>query len=145
MRHDLIVSQSVIINTYASKVWNALTNPEQIKKYLFGTEAITDWQKGSKVVFQGEYNGLKYEDKGLVLESIINEKLVYTYWSGFYGLEDKSENYSMITYSIIELSSNQCSFTWSQKGFATEEGYNHSLSGMEELLKTIKTIAEQDK
>lgn len=42
MRHDLIVSKSVIIHASQDNVWNAMTNPKIIKEYLFGTETITE-------------------------------------------------------------------------------------------------------
>jgi len=39
--------KSITINAPAAKVWDALINPELIKQYLFGTEAISDWEVGS--------------------------------------------------------------------------------------------------
>jgi uncharacterized protein YndB with AHSA1/START domain len=146
MRHDLTVSESVKINTPASKVWNALTNPQIIKEYLFGTETITDWKVGSDIIFQGEYGENKehkYRDKGVVRENVPNELLSYSYWSGFSGLEDKPENYSLVTYTLKDDGNNQTIFTWTQKGFATEDGYQHSLSGMKEFLEQIKGIVER--
>lgn len=142
MRQDLIVSHSVEIKAEPKQVWNALTNPEIIKEYLFGTETITDWKVGSEIIFQGEYEGHKYRDKGIVRENIPNQLLSYSYWSGFSGLEDKPENYSLITYTI-EKNGNSTKFTWTQKGFATEEGYQHSKSGMEAFLQQIKDIVER--
>lgn len=62
-----------------------------IKKYLFGTETLTDWQPGSEIIFKGKYgdqNQHKYGDKGVILENIPGKKLSYRYWSGFSGLED---------------------------------------------------------
>jgi uncharacterized protein YndB with AHSA1/START domain len=146
MRHDLTVSQSIIINAPASKVWDALTNPEIIKEYLFGTETITDWKVGSDVIFQGEYGDnkeYKYRDKGIVRENIPNQLLSYSYWSGFSGLEDKPENYSLVTYTLVDKGNNQTEFTWTQKGFGTEEGYQHSLTGMTGFLEQIKGIIER--
>ncbi|MFT4523676.1 MAG: hypothetical protein ACI8ZN_002631 [Bacteroidia bacterium] len=43
MNKKLKVSKSIAINASATQVWDALTDPEKIKVYLFGTEAITDW------------------------------------------------------------------------------------------------------
>jgi uncharacterized protein YndB with AHSA1/START domain len=146
MRHDLSVSQSIIINAAPSKVWDGLTNPEIIKEYLFGTETITDWNVGSGIIFQGEYGDnkeYKYQDKGIVRENVPNQLLSYNYWSGFSGLEDKPENYSLVTYTIVEKGDNQTEFTWTQKGFGTEEGYQHSLTGMTSFLEQIKTIIER--
>src|SRR5665647_1090659 len=145
MRHDLIVSETIDINAEPSKVWNALTNPEIIKKYLFGTETITDWKVGSEIIFQGEYGEnkeYKYRDKGVILENVLNQLLSYSYWSGFSGLEDKPENYSVVIYKLESGDNKKTKFTWTQKGYATEEGYQHSLNGMKKFLKQIKEIIE---
>ena len=147
MRHDLIVSESIDINAAPSKVWEALTNPEIIKKYLFGTETITDWKVGSEIIFQGEYGENKeysYRDKGVIMQNVANELLSYTYWSGFSGLEDKPENYSLVTYSLQSADGKKTTFTWEQKGYATEEGYQHSLTGMKGFLGQIKQIVEEE-
>jgi uncharacterized protein YndB with AHSA1/START domain len=146
MRHDLVVSKSIDINVSPAKVWEGLTNPKIIKEYLFGTETITDWKVGSDIIFQGEYGDnkeFKYRDKGIVRENILNELLSYTYWSGFSGLEDKPENYSLVTYTLIDTGNNTTNFTWTQKGFGSEEGYNHSSGGMDEFLKKIKEVMEK--
>ncbi|MEP6926504.1 MAG: SRPBCC domain-containing protein [Ginsengibacter sp.] len=146
MKNDLIVSESVVINAAPSKVWDALTNPEIIKKYLFGTETITDWKVGSEIIFQGEYGENKehtYRDKGIIKQNVPNELLSYSYWSGFSGLENKPENYSLVTYSLQSDDNKKTIFTWTQKGYATEEGYQHSLSGMKEFLEQIKKLIEE--
>lgn len=143
MNQDLVVSQSIKINAPASKVWDALTNPDIIKEYLFGTETVTDWEPDSTVFFQGEYGEIKYKDGGVVIENILHQKLSYTYWSGFTGLEDKPENYSLVTYTLKNDTDDITNFTWTQKGFATEEGYQHSLGGMTAFLEQIKAIVER--
>lgn len=65
MNNNLVVSRSIDINSSPSKVWEALTTPDIIKEYLFGTETVTDWKVGSEIVFQGEYEGKKYRDHGI--------------------------------------------------------------------------------
>jgi uncharacterized protein YndB with AHSA1/START domain len=145
MRHDLTVSESVLIDVEPEKVWRALTDPEIIKKYLFGTETLTDWKPGSEIIFQGKYgdeNQHTYKDKGIILENIPGKKLSYSYWSGFSRLEDKPENYSIITYLLHDKNDGKTSFTWTQQGYATEENYQHSLQGMNEFLLQIKNIIE---
>ena len=140
---DLTVSKSVLINAPLSKVWDALTNPEIIKEYLFGTETITDWKVGSEVIFQGEYQGHKYKDKGLVVENMTNRILSYRYWTAFSGLEDKPENYSLVTYNLSLEPEELVNLTWTQNGFANEAGYNHSETGMDAFLQSIKQIIER--
>ncbi len=142
MRHDLIVSKSIEINADVAKVWKGLTTPETIKEYLYGTETITDWKVGSEVIFQGEYNGQKYRDRGVVLENVTNELLSYSYWSGFSGLEDKPENYSLVTYTLKSIDDKTTLFTWTQKGFANEQGYDHTEQGMKSFLEKLKEVIE---
>lgn len=143
MNHELSVSESVIVNADVKKVWETLTNPVLIKEYLFGTETITDWKVGSPIIFQGEYQGQKYKDKGVILEFKPMETLSYSYWSGFTGVEDKPENYSKVSYHVKAIDAKTTEFTWTQKGFATEEGYNHSKSGMTHFLRGIKAAMEK--
>ncbi len=111
MDKNLIASSNINIQSTPEKVWEVLTNPEKIKEYLFGTEVVTDWNIGSPIVFQGEYDGQQYKDKGNVIENMRNELLQYDYWSGFSGLVDKSENYSLVTYKIEKLDDNSVNFT----------------------------------
>lgn len=143
MREDLEVSNSIDINADSTKVWKSLTDPEIIKDYLFGTETVTDWKPGSEVVFQGEYEGKKYRDHGIVKENVENKLLSYTYWSGMSGLEDKPENYSLITYTLKPIEDNITTFTWTQKGYADEDSYNHTMNGMDDFLKKIKEVVEK--
>ena len=35
---ELTVRNKIVIHASASKVWDALTNPEQTKKYMFGAK-----------------------------------------------------------------------------------------------------------
>ena len=88
MDKNLIASSNINIQSTPEKVWDVLTNTVEIKKYLFGSEVITDWKIGSPIVFQGEYDGQKYKDKGNVIENKKNELLKYDYWNGFSGLEE---------------------------------------------------------
>ncbi|MBI3124849.1 MAG: SRPBCC domain-containing protein [Ignavibacteriales bacterium] len=140
---DLEVSSSIEINASKEKVWKGLTDPDIIKDYLYGTNTVTDWKVGSEILFQGEWEGKQYRDKGVILQIIPNELISYSYWSGFSGIEDKPENYSTVTYKIEPVGDDKIKFTWVQKGFASEQNYEHSNNGMEEFLKGIKAVIEK--
>lgn len=142
MNHDLKVAKSIEIKASAAAVWEVLTNPAIIKHYLHGTETITDWQVSSPIIFQGEYDGQTYKDKGIVQENKGNERLSYLYWSGFSGTEDAPENYSLVTYTIAPHSETSVLFTWEQKGFASETGMQHSEQGLMGMLEQIRDLAE---
>jgi len=143
MNQDLVVSKTILVNASPTKVWAALTTPEIIKEYLYGTETITDWKVGSSIVFQGEYEGHKYRDHGVILKNDLHSSLSYSYWSGFSGLEDKPENYSTVTYVLEKKGDNATEFTWIQKGYASEENQKHSENGMLDFLMKFKEVAEK--
>lgn len=143
MNKNLIASSKITIKSTPEKVWDILTNPVKIKEYLFGTEVITDWKIGSPIIFQGEYDGQQYKDKGNVIENKKNELLKYDYWSRFSGLEDKPENYSLVTYKIENLDDNSVNFIWHQQGFSSEEGNCHTEEGLKAMLEKIKELGEK--
>lgn len=141
MNIELSIQKSINFNAEKSKVWDALINPEMIRQYLFGTEVISEWKAGSTMIFQGEWEGQKYKDKGNIL-AIEPEKLFqYNYWSRFSGLEDKDENYSFVTYQISE-EGNQTVLTLTQKGFANEQSKDHSEISWGMILEKMKKIVE---
>lgn len=143
MNLNLQVAESILINVSASRMWDVLTNPEIIKEYLFGTETLTDWKVGSEIIFQGEYEGHKYRDHGVIKENNLHRRIAYSYWSGFSGLEDKPENYSMVIYDLEPVDATHTKFTWTQKGYPDETRQKHSQSGMKAFLEQIKVIAER--
>jgi len=49
----LIARQSVFIKAPPERVWRALTDPEMIRQYLFGTDAESDWKVGSPIRYRG--------------------------------------------------------------------------------------------
>ncbi len=141
MNKELTITISIEINTDKAKVWDALTNPEKIKVYLFGTETLTDWKTGSEIIFQGEYQGHQYKDKGTILDIKTDELLQYFYWSGFSGLEDKPENYSLVAYKL-ETANDNTLLTLTQTGFANEQTQQHSKTVWTNVLKQIKQMTE---
>ena len=51
MKSNIRGRATISIDATASKVWEALTTPRIIKQYFFGTDAISDWQPGSAIIF----------------------------------------------------------------------------------------------
>jgi uncharacterized protein YndB with AHSA1/START domain len=92
--------KTVTIHASRDKVWNALTDPKEVKQYLHGTQMSTDWKEGSPITWRGEWKGRAYEDKGTVLGVEPQKRLKYTHWSPMGGSEDKPENYHTVTYEL---------------------------------------------
>ena len=62
------LSTTMTINAPAAKVWEALMNPEKVKQYFFGTNVISEWKKGSPIIWEGEWEGKTYQDTGKILD-----------------------------------------------------------------------------
>src|SRR6187399_1192874 len=97
-----VAKAQAIINANTAKVWNALTNPEMIKKYMFGATVISDWKEGSKIIWKGEWEGKSYEDKGKILRFEPEKSLQYSHFSPLSGLHDNPENYHIVTIDLEE-------------------------------------------
>jgi uncharacterized protein YndB with AHSA1/START domain len=52
MPFSATVSQDIRASVEA--VWDAITKPEIVKQYFFGTNLVTDWKPGSPLFFRGE-------------------------------------------------------------------------------------------
>ena len=142
MDKKLTFEKSIFIQAPISEVWKALVTPSLIKEYLFGTETISDWRKGSSITFQGVWQNKPYVDRGTILEIETERYLVYTYWSSFTGAPDVPENYSTIRYQLIPEGTGT-KFTLSQIGFASAEARDHSASNWEHVMQSIKKMVEE--
>jgi uncharacterized protein YndB with AHSA1/START domain len=140
--NNLISSKSIAINAGPEIVWGILTDPTWISQYLFGAETITDWKPGSAILFRIKFDNQEFIDKGIVVEYNEPESLKYRYWSGFCGLEDKPENYSIVSYHIEKIDSKASKLTWSQTGFVDEQSRSSSENSLVNILGQIKSFAE---
>jgi uncharacterized protein YndB with AHSA1/START domain len=142
MKKGLTSRTSIVIHAPVAKVWEALTEPELIKQYLFGTEAISDWKVGSSIAYKGVWEGKSYEDKGRILQLVPERLLQSTYWSSMGGLEDKPENYATVTYEL-EPRDNNTQLTVSSDNIATEKERDHTEKNWEKVLETMKKLLEK--
>lgn len=142
MPQELLLKKSIAIEAPIYVVWEALVTPQLIKRYFYGTETVTDWKKGSPILFRGEWEGKSYEDKGIIQE-IEEEKFIkYTYWSSFSGTTDSPENYCNITYTLSE-SGDKTFFTVTQDGFKHRELMEHSMKSWGTVMENLKIMIEQ--
>jgi len=93
---------TIRLNASADKVWDALTNPAKVKLWQFGSELITNWEKGSDIEFITEWEGKIFKQWGKILEIKQNEIIKYSLFAPGPDLEDKQENYFIMTYFLRE-------------------------------------------
>ncbi|SON93472.1 Activator of Hsp90 ATPase 1-like protein (fragment) [Xanthomonas citri pv. fuscans] len=85
-----------------SKVWKALTVPELVKQWQYGSDLLTTWEVGTPIVFRNEWNGQVLEQKGTVLEFLPESRLKYSLFFPRPDLQDIPEHYFFMTYVLTE-------------------------------------------
>ena len=142
MSESFTAQHSIAIRAPASRVWQALTRPELVKQYLFGTEMTADWRVGGAITYRGQWEGKPYLDKGAVKVFEPERLLVTTYFSSLSGSEDKPENYNTVTYRLAE-SDGRTTLTIIQDNNPTREAADHSAANWAVVLEALKILVEK--
>lgn len=142
MKTDIITKEAIEINAPASKVWDALTKPELVKQYFFGTTVKSTWQKGSPINWTGEWEGKSYHDKGTILDVQPGKMVKYSYWSSMGGTEDKPENYVDVTYKLQE-KDGKTKLTVLQENIPDEKMREHSSENWRKVIGELKKLVER--
>lgn len=99
----MIIENNVSINADPSTVWEYLTRPELMKKWM-GEPAMeidiqTDWTVGKAIIIKG-FHHLPFENKGIVLQFESGRLLQYSHLSSLSRLPDIIENYAVFTFNL---------------------------------------------
>ncbi len=136
-----VARASIGIAVPTERVWDGLTNPDIIKQYMFGVDAICDWHEGSPLVLRGVWEGKPFEDKGTVLRVEEGRLLEYTHFSPLSGVEDLPENYHTITVELTD-DGGRTELLLEQDNNGSEEERDHSASMWATMLGTLKDVLE---
>jgi uncharacterized protein YndB with AHSA1/START domain len=93
---------SVRINAPRRKVWLALTVPDLVKQWQYGSDLLTTWEVGTPIVFRNEWNGQVFEQKGKVLEFVPESRVKYSLFFPRPDLQDIPEHSFFMTYELTE-------------------------------------------
>jgi uncharacterized protein YndB with AHSA1/START domain len=150
MSQPLFVQNSISIHAPAAKVWDALVNPAQTKKYMFGCETVSNWKPGSSLLWKGVYEGKEMVFvKGNIVAIRPGAYLSYTVIDpNSASIPDIPENYLTVEYILEEQDGNTL-LTARQGDFSTvaegEKRYNETYNGGEgwsPILVQIKALVE---
>lgn len=143
MNRKLLATTSISIHATPAEVWQALTTPEIIKQYLYGTDTSTNWELGSPITFSGEYDGKPYIDKGVILEIYPQRVLSYSYWSSLSGRDDFEDNYAHITYHISSFDE-ETTLVITQDNLEDDEEVVKAEENWMNVSKDIKRVVESN-
>jgi uncharacterized protein YndB with AHSA1/START domain len=144
---ELKVMKSITLNADVSTVWKALTKPEMTKKYMFGTEVISDWKVGSPILWKGTSKGEeKIIMKGSIEKIEAGRLLQFKAFDLNAKYNDVPSNYIQSIYELTPklgktvLSVTQGDYSHMEDGikrFADANG------GLNQALNALKTLIEK--
>lgn len=137
------INKEIELSATSTQVWQALTTPQLIKQYLFGTNAVSEWKEGSSIEFRGSYEGTTYVDKGVILDFEPGKNLKYSYLSSFSNLEDTPENYSILTFTLTT-THHTTTLRLTQENILNEKSAEHSAKSWEMVLAQLKNVVEKE-
>lgn len=140
--NGFVAHASTTVNAPISTVWDALVNPAVIKRYMFGADVTSTWKEGTPIVWKGEWQGKRYEDKGVVLRAQPNRLLSYSHFSPLEGKPDTPDNYHTVTVELSELADGT-EISLSQDNNATEQAREHSEKNWNMALAGLKKVVEE--
>jgi len=130
------------IDASPDRLWAALTDPDTIARYLFGSRVSTDWKTGSPIVYRGEWEGEPYEDKGTILEIVPGERLITSYYSPLSGKPDVPESYQTVSYLLAE-DGDGTRVTVTQDGCADAAEAERASGNWRMVLDSLKSVIEE--
>ena len=143
MAENLPAEADVTIQGSVAQVWDALTNPEKIRRYMFGATVESEWRVGSPIVWRGEWKGRPFEDKGRILEIQQGRKLRYSHYSPLSGAPDRPESYHTVTIQVDGLDGS-VRVELSQDNNPTERAAEESRRNWSAMLDGLKKTVEAE-
>ena len=142
MKKGLTATASIRIKAPIERVWDALINPELIRRYMFGTEVISEFKEGTPIIWKGVWNGKPYEDKGTILKKDLLKTLEFTHFSPLTGIPDVEENYHTLTYKLTD-EGDYTVVSLSQDNNADDKARIHAQKNWHRMLESLKKTLEK--
>lgn len=133
----LVARAEVAVKATAERVWRALTDPAELKQFMFGSTVESTFRKGAPITFAGEWQGKPYKDKGEILAVEPNRLLSYSHYSPMMGKPDRPENYHTVTITLAPASGGT-RVTLEQDNNDSEQARAHSAKNWEMMLAGLK-------
>jgi uncharacterized protein YndB with AHSA1/START domain len=143
MQRGFDAVKTLAIEAPPAKVWRALTDPDQVREYMHGTNLASDWVVGDPITWSGEWKGKSYVDKGTVLEVEPERRLSYTHWSPMGGSDDRPENYHTVSI-VLTAEGSKTKLTLTQDNNPTQaEADAMAENNWGPMLEGLKATAER--
>lgn len=132
---------TIRINASIQKVWDTVTKPELVKRWQYGSDLVTTWEIGSDIKFRTEWGDKVFEQWGKVLAIRPNELVKYSLFAPGPGLEDKPENYFIMSY-VLTGDNSQTKLEIIQEDNRPNAAQEEPQGEENPVLKSLKQVAE---
>jgi len=139
---DTSANAAISINSSKREVWDALVNPVAIKQYMMGADVESGWREGSEIIWKGEFDGKKYEDKGVILKIEPEKTFQYSHFSPMSGKPDVPENYHTVTIYLAD-GADRTEVTLTQDNNTDEKSPLQSEKNWAVMLEGLKKYVEK--
>lgn len=134
---------TIKINASRQKVWDTITKPELVKLWQFGSDLHTSWEIGSDIKFRTAWEDKVFEQWGKILEIRPTEIVKYSLFAPRPDLEDKPENYFIMSYVLTE-ESGQTKLEIIQEDNRPNAAQEEPQGEENPVLKLLKQLAESN-
>lgn len=130
------------INASIQKVWDTVTRPELVKLWQFGSDLKTTWEVGSEIRFVTAWGDKVFEQWGKIVEIDPPQLLKYSLFAPGPELEDKPENYFMMSY-VLTGENGQTRLEIIQENNRLNAVQEEQQGEENSILKSLKELAER--
>jgi uncharacterized protein YndB with AHSA1/START domain len=129
---------SVDIAGMPQQVWDALTNPEKTRRYYYGTDILSDWQRGSRWTSE---SGDELYLEGELLEVDAPNRIVQTFHIASQE-PAASEPPSRVTWQLTALDGGRTRLEMIHEDMGpstrdyVEGGWEHILAGLKSVVES---------
>jgi uncharacterized protein YndB with AHSA1/START domain len=135
-------NSTVKILAPAEKVWLALTRPDLVKQWQYGSDLLTTWEVGKPIVFRNEWNGQVFEQKGTVMEFSPPSRVKYSLFVPRPDLRDIPEHHFFMIYELSESDGTTSLSVRQEDPRPPEPGETSGGEGGPDVLSTLKELVE---
>jgi len=138
------IDKAVFINALPLQVWQALTIPALMNKWMSETtiEVNTNWQVGQPILIAGGWYKTRFENKGVVLQFDVARVLKYTHLSSLSRLPDNPESYTVVEFTL-DADDNGTKLQLKLSNFPTDTIYRHFNFYWNVALVLLKRFVEE--
>ncbi len=142
MDKEIVLSKKISLRCSVPEAWDAITNPELTKKYMYNSEVISDWKPGGTILWR-DADDKKVHVKGFIVSIVPGKYLQTRDLSLDAELPDTEENYSRVTYELKPGNSGTVLYVTEDNFNGDERRYKDADKFWDTVLQNLKELSEK--